>query len=297
MEKKVTNLKEAISIIKDGDKVAIGGHSLRRHPNGLIYEILRQKPKNLTLQGWNNGIDMDMLIGAGLVKKVETSYVGISQFGLANNFRRAAEKKEIEIVEHSELTAIDRFTAGSIGLTFLPSKSPLGTGLETYNKDFKDIYCPFTGERYAALPAFNPDVAIIHMHTADEYGNIQLDQRRLMENEMDVIIAKSAKKVIVSVEQIVSEEQLYNNSHLTVLPRFFVDKVVEMPYGAHPCSCDTRYDYDLDFISIYYQASKLPEDFLDFLKEYVYGIDKHVEYLEKIGIEHIQKITRRRRVR
>jgi len=293
MRNKTSTLKEAVDLINDGDAIAIGGHSIRRHPMAIIYEIIRQGKKELTLLGWNNGIDMDILIGAGLVKKVETAYIGMNQFGLANNFRRAAESKNIEVVEHSELTAIDRFTAGSIGLSFFPSKSPLGTGMEHYNKKFKEIYCPFTGERYAALPAFNPDVAIIHMHVADEYGNIQLDQRRLMENEMDVIIAKSAKKVIVSVEQIVSEEQLYNNSYLTVLPRFFVDKVVEMPYGAHPCSCDTRYDYDLDFIREYYEASKIPEKFVSFLEKYVYDLEDHFEYFKKIGTEHLQKITRR----
>src|SRR5699024_12473762 len=95
---------------------------------------------------------------------------------------------------------------------------------------------------------YTPDVTIGNAHKDDIYGNVQLDEKRMMDNETDVLIAKSAKYVIVTVEQIVSEESIIDKANDTVLPRIFVDAVVEAPYGAHPTSCDTRYDFDIDHL-------------------------------------------------
>lgn len=119
MREKVMGLREAAALIKDGDTVAIGGHTLRRHPMALIHEIVRQGRRGLRLQGWNNGIDMDMLIGAGCAASVETSYIGISAFGLAWNFRRACEGGGLRVIEHSETTGLDMFRRGMMDWGFV----------------------------------------------------------------------------------------------------------------------------------------------------------------------------------
>ena len=216
--------------------------------------------------------------------------------GLANNYRRGIQDKSVRIYEHSETTAIDAFRAGSMGWTFYPSKTPLGSGIEKYNDHVKPTTCPFTGEKFALLPAFSPDVAIIHGHVADYVGNIQLDAIRELDNEVDTLIAKSAKTVIASVEQIVSEEHVQENPHLTILPKFFVDCIVEAPFGAHPTACDCRYDYDLDFLRDYHTESKTPEAFQAWLKKYVLDVKDHYDYLDMIGIQHLLSIQRPREV-
>lgn len=293
---KTTSLSEAVELIEDGMTVAVGGSLIRRHPMALIYEIIRQGKKDLTLLGWNNAIDMDLLIGAGCVKAVETAYVGMAMLGLAHNFRRAVEGKELKVYEHSESTAIDAFRAGSMGWSFVPSKTPLGSGLLEHNENIKTMNCPFTGDLYCVLPAFTPDVAIMHAHVADSLGNVQLDPKRELDNEVDTLIAKSAEKVIVSVEQIVSEDYIYENPHLTILPKFFVDYVVEAPFGAHPTACDCRYDYDLDFLKDYQQQAKSPEGFRGFLDRYVFGITDHYEYLDSIGLQRLFALQRPKEV-
>lgn len=289
---KVMTLREAVGLIRDGDAVAIGGHTFRRHPMALVYEMIRQRKRDLTLLGWNNANDMDALIGAGCARAVETSYVGMSMYGLAPNFRRAVEKEGLQVWDHSETTAIDMFRAASLGLDFLPSKAPLGSGMMKTNPRFKEIACPFTGDTYAAVKAAAPDVAIIHAHFSDRYGNVGLDARRLMENEMDALIAKSAKTVIVSVEQIVSDEFVMNNAHLTFVPGVYVTAVVEAPFGAHPTACDSRYDYDLVHLEAYVQAAKNQADFQQYLDRYVYGVEDHFGYLEQIGLRHLSGIKR-----
>ena len=294
MREKVMGLREAVALIRDGDSVAIGGHTLRRHPMALIHEIVRQGRRGLKLQGWNNGIDMDLLIGAGCAASVETSYIGISAYGLALNFRRACESGALEVIEHSETTGLDMFRATVMGTSFFPTKTPLGTDLMRTNAHLAEVSCPFTGESFAAVRAAQPDVAILHMHTADRYGNVQLDAQRWNDQSADVLIGKAAQTTIVSVEQIVSDEEINRNSLLTVLPRKFVTAIVEAPYGAHPCACDARYDYDLDEVAKYYEASKAEGTFTAYLDERIRGAADHLAYLERIGVGSLMRLTRTR---
>ena len=296
-KKKTTSVREAVELIRDGDTVALGGSLIRRHPMALIYEMIRQEKRNLTLLGWNNAIDMDVLIGAGCVKAIETSYVGMAMIGMANNYRRAVEGGHLKVHEHSETTAIDAFRSGSMGWTFFPTKTPLGSGIEHHNENVRFTDCPYTGEKYALLPAFSPDVAILHAHTSDAMGNVQLDPIRELDNEVDTFIAKSARTVIVSVEQVVSEDAIYANPHLTILPKFFVDRVVEAPFGAHPTACDCRYDYDLEFLREYHTATRSAEEFSSWLAENVLGVKDHSAYLDRLGPERVFSLQRQKEIR
>lgn len=279
---KLTSFEDAIAQIPDGAKIAIGGSLIRKNPMALIREIVRQKKKDLTLYSWSSGMDYDMLIGAGCVKEAWSSYCGLFQLGLAYNFRRAVEQGDIRFVDLSETCCKDKFRAAAFGNSFCISKTPLHTDI-LRNPEFKSIECPFTGEKYVAMEAFKADYAIIHAHRADKYGNVQFDTIRMMDNEMDPIIAKSAKKCIVSVEEIVPEEEIIKTPTQTLLPKLFVDSVVYAPFGAHPTSCDTRYDYDKEHGEYYVACSKTPEGFRKYLDEYVYGTRNEAEYLEKVG--------------
>lgn len=292
MANKVVSLKEAISHIEDNQMVAIGGSLIRRHPMAAVYEIIRQRKKNLTVVAWSSGNDVDILAAAGCIKEVQTSYVGLQNFGLAYNFRRRVEAGEIRVLEQSESIAKEKFRAGGSGLTFAITKTPLGTSLMDHPAYQHRVQCPFTGEEYVAIEAYQPDVAIIHGHYADTEGNIHIPNRRMMDNEIDQMIAKSAKKVIVTVEQIVSNQFIRHRPHDTFLPGIFVDYVVEVPYGCHPNSCDARYDYDEKHLKEYQVLARDQEKFQSYLDEYVYGVEDHAGYLEKIGFEQLLSITR-----
>ncbi|WP_316980324.1 CoA transferase subunit A [Shumkonia mesophila] len=293
-EKKVKRmaLAEAASMIRDGDRVAVAGSLIRRHPMALIHEMIRQRKRGLTLFGWNNGIDFDMLIGAGCVKEAHSAYVGLSNVGLAKNFRRAVEQREIRYVDHSETCAIDRFRAAATGAPYALSKTPLHTGLQENPEYQKEVTDPFTGETWIALEPFHADVAIMHAHRADPYGNVQLDPIRMMDNETDMLICKAANKVIVTVEEFVDEEEIIRTNQQTVLTKLFVDAVVLAPYGAHPNSCDLRYVFDIAHAREYQAKSATAVGFRVYLDEYVYGCKEWDEYLAKIGRKHLESITR-----
>lgn len=280
----VTGLEEAIAAIPNGSSVAIGGHTLRRHPMALVRELIRQRKRDLHLLGWNNGIDMDMLVGAGVARVVETSYVGMGPLGLAKNMRREVESGRVATVDHSESTAIDMFRATALGVDFLPNGTPLGTDLMTFNDGLVEIVSPFTGRTYAAVRGVQPDFALIHAHSADKHGNIQLDVARWMDNSVDTYIARSAKHLIVSVEQVVSADYVRQHPIQTILPRQFVDAVVHAPFGAHPCCCDSRYGYDQAELRAYYEATQTADMFDAYLNDRVFGVDDHWGYLDRVGV-------------
>jgi glutaconate CoA-transferase subunit A len=70
--------------------------------------------------------------------------------------------------------------------------------------------------------------------------------------------------------------------------------VVETPYGAHPCACDARYDYDLEEVERYYEASKGEATFKVYLDHTVRSVADHMGYLERIGVERLMRLTRTR---
>jgi glutaconate CoA-transferase subunit A len=291
VKSKVATLAEAISLVRDGDTVALGGHTLRRHPMAAVAELVRQGRRGLHLLGWNSGIDFDLLVGAGCAKVAETSYVGISGFGLARNFRRAAEAGVIEIREHSEISALDMFRAGSMGIPFMVSSVLRGTDVPATNPRISTVTGPFDGREYTAVEAATPNVAIIHAHCADVYGNVQIDELHWPDNDADEFIGWAGSTTIVTVEQLVSDEQIRANPQRTILPRDAVTCVVEAPYGAYPCACDDRYTYDLGYVGEYYEASADPDAFQRHLERWVLGVDDHAAYLELLGIERLLAVA------
>jgi len=282
MENKQLTLKEAVKLVRSGDTLAIGGNTLRRHPIAFIHEIIRNKITGLTLQCWVSGLDVDLLVGAGCVKKIEAAYVGLGPLGLAPNVRRAIQEGKIEYWDYSETSMIARFRAGGSGLPFLPTKALLGTSMAEHGENIKEITCPFTGQKLHAVSAVTPDVVIIHGYMADEYGNIQSSARRNTD-DIDVIIAKSGKKVICTVEKILTHEAILQNSTFTYIPHHWVDAVVEVPYGAYPGSCDGYYDYDEEHLQLYLEKAKTAKGFEEYLEEYVYEVEDHWQFLNKCG--------------
>jgi len=74
------------------------------------------------------------------------------------------------------------------------------------------------------------DVCLIHAQQADEHGNVQ----HLASPFFDAMLAQASRRVIVSVDRIVSSETIRRNNHLTKLPSVMVDAVLEAPWGAYP---------------------------------------------------------------
>jgi len=303
---KMMSLREAIkNFVNDGDHLSLGGATANRIPVGAIFEIIRQKKKDLHLYGHILGVGADLLIGAGCVRAIEGAYLGIGRFEpTCIRFRKAVERREIFFEDYSNYQMALRFLAGSMGIPYISTRSGLGSDIinqwgfdESFRRKNPCIALkklvvqdnPFSresNEKVVLLPAINPEVTILHVQKTDREGTVRIEGLSFADIEQ----AKAAKHLIVTTEEIVDSEYLKLQPELNHIPSFFVDAIVLLPYGAHPTQCFNYYDYDTVFLNMLKEVSEEDEKFAQFLNEYAYGVDDHVEYLEKIGIRRIQSL-------
>ena len=79
---KCMDLKTAVQdYVPDGAHISIGGFTINRNPMAAVYEIIRQRKKNLHLYAHSNGHGADELIGGGCIARVEIAYGGSGRFG------------------------------------------------------------------------------------------------------------------------------------------------------------------------------------------------------------------------
>jgi glutaconate CoA-transferase subunit A len=288
---KVVSLKEAIrTYVHDGDSVAFGGMGGQQCV-ASAHEIARQGRKDLTLIGDSPCEPADVLIGAGLIRKIEVAWAGYAVAGIGANYRRAIEEgvpSYIQVDEISNYTMGLRFFAGAIGVPFMPTKSLLGSDILKYNPNVKIIDCPYSGEIVALVPATHPDVAFIHVYRSDALGNAQL----FCWSSNAENIARAARRTIVTCEEIVSTEEVRKFSTNTIIPQFCVDAVVELPYGSHPWNMPYCYAYDIPFHMEMMANFRTRDGFLEWLDEWVYGCKDHADYCRKVGWERLLELTR-----
>jgi len=278
MKSKLVSLADAAALIPSGASLTIGGSIIRRSPVALIRELIRQGKSGFTVLAYPAGFTTDLLAGAGAVDRVEAVYEGLFQFGFSYNFRRGVESGAIDIRDFSEVAMAARFRAAAAGVPFMPTDALLGTGMAKYNPEqVKEITDPFSGRKLHAVPAAESDFTLLHGYTADEYGNVQFPIARDAD-DLDPVMAKAAKRLIVTVEKIVPHSEILKTPNLTYIPHTWVEAIVEVPFGAHPLSCDGYYDEDEAHMDDYQRLMRA-EDFASYSARYITGPADHAEYL------------------
>ncbi|OPY80542.1 MAG: Glutaconate CoA-transferase subunit A [Syntrophorhabdus sp. PtaU1.Bin153] len=294
---KLMTVEEAVKrFIKEGSQIALGGFTVARNPMAIVYEIARQAIRNIHLVCHSNGQALDVLIGAGCVRRVEIAYGGNGRFApTCVRFKKAVQEGSIEFEDYSNYQMSLRFLAGALGIPFVPTKSGLGTDLITHEgfsqetrkerkvsrKKFALAQNPFDDkdDQYILLPALNPDVALIHVQYVGDDGTVRMKGLTFA----DIEEAKSADAVIVTCEEIVPRSFIRLDPDQNSLPPFLVDAIVRVPYGAHPTSCYSFYDYDARHLNLYRRIAEDDELFKEYLDEWVYGISSREAYLDKVG--------------
>lgn len=275
---KVVSLQEAVADIQDGSRVALGGWIFNGQPMALVRALIRRGARNLDLIPAPGSIAPDMLIGAGCARSTACVFISFEQFGLAPHFRRQAESGQLKVHDLDGPAMAGGLRAAICDLPFMPIPD-LGTDLPKHAPEFYRPLPTEPGERkLLAAMAIRPDVCLLHAQQADEFGNVQY----LGSPFFDAMLAQASKKVIVSVDRIVSTATIKKANHLTKLPSALVDVVVEAPYGAHPTSSPSLYRNDEMFLAQYVAASRTTEAFESFLDQYV-RCEQHSAYLDAIG--------------
>jgi glutaconate CoA-transferase subunit A len=266
--------------VKDGDTVAMEGFT-HLIPFAAGHEVIRQRRKHLTLIRMTPDLIYDQLIGVGACDKVMFSWGGNPGVGSLHRFRDAFERgwpNQIAIEEHSHAAMANAYDAGAAGLPFAVFRGYRGAELKRVNKNIKEIVCPFTGEKLAAVPAMRLDCAIIHAQRADRDGNVMLEG--IVGVQKEAVLA--ARRSIVTVEEIVDDFGA-RSPNAIILPSWTVGAVVEVPGGAHPSYAHGYYKRDNAFYQAWDAISRERDSFRAWIDEHVLrkGPDAFAAYAKR----------------
>ena len=283
---KLISLSEAVSkFVNDGDLVYAAGFT-HLIPFAAGHEIIRQRKKNLTLARATPDLIYDQMVAAGCARKVIFSYMGNPGVGSLRIVRAALERGELEWEEYSHFGMITRLQAGASGLPFLPMKQTGASDLEAVNPSIKRIPDPYGGADLIAVPALNPDVAIVHVQRADANGNAHL--WGIIGEQKEAAFA--AKKVILTAEEIVDESVIRSDPNRTMIPGIIVSAVCHVPFACHPSYAQGYYDRDNEFYLAWDKLSESSDEVKKYLDEWVYGVQDRAEYWKKLGAQERLKV-------
>jgi len=288
MAKLMTMHDAVAAFVHDGDTVAIEGFT------ACIcfaagHEIIRQRRRDLTLCRMTPDLLYDQMIAAGVAGKLVFSYLGNPGVGSLHAVRRAIEKNipaPLELEEYSHYGMIGRYTAGAVKLPFFPLRSYSGSDMPRVNPRIRTVESPYGDGPIAVVPALNPDVTIVHAQRADPHGNTHLWGLLGVQKES----AFAARRVIVVVEEIVSEEIIRADPNRTLIPSLIVDAVVHEPFGAHPSYVQGYYDRDNEFYLRWDELSRTRPQTEAWLEEWVYGLPDHAAYRKKLGPDAMARL-------
>jgi len=222
------------------------------------------------------------LMALGLMKAIHLSYIGVEMRGNDKNFARVIKSKQAKIVSiwsHGSMAL--GFKAAQLGAPFIASKQLLGSDMLKQNPYVKVIDSPVGKDKepVCLIPALFPDVCIIHVQKADRYGNAVIDGPAIN----DIALAAACRKVILTAERIVPEMAIRENTSASI-PFWYVDAVVDMPYGALPGCCPGYYYWAREWWEWLVRNVTPREENIDaFFDYWVYSTKDQYDFIDKLG--------------
>lgn len=280
----------ALAGIADGATIGIGGILTNGRPMALVREIARRGLRDLTIVAPVAALDVDLLVAAGCVRKVVTSYAGCEAVaGVAPVFRAAVERGEVEAWDADEAHCVAGLRAAGQGLPFLPWRGGVGTDLPAINPDLVEFADPIDGRPLLAVPAIPLDVALIHAERADAYGNVQFDGPA----HTDPLLAAAAEHVVVQVERVVGNDVIRRDPPAT--RRWRTTTVVPAVWGTHPyasAGIEADVAHLRELAGLGRAAAKGDRAGVDgYLRRHVRDAATHADYLETIGVRRILELV------
>ncbi len=283
-QSKQLELSEAIErFVPDGvESLALGGMFMHNNPMGLVRELIRQKKHIKRLITSPGGcINVDLLIGAGLVQEVVTSYVGFEHLGMAPAFRRVAQSGDLKVYELDALSLMLALRAGAANQPFvaLPPGLELSDVSRTNPTFYKSVTDPFTGQTSLVVPALRPKVALVCAQQADKLGNLVMRGSVFTDREM-VMAADSS---LIQIEQLVPTGQLTRNPLAVNVPAYYTSAVVLAAFSSHPTASHRFYHYDEEHLKEYLQLAATASGFQQYFEKYLTAPNE-VDYLGKTSV-------------
>ncbi len=259
------SIADIVAELRDGMTIAIGGWATRRKPMALIRAIARSDLKDLTVISYG-GPDVGMLAASGKIGKLIFAFVSLDHIPIEPHFK-AARQAGLDVWEMDEGMLHWGLRAAAMRLPFLPTRVGIGTAVAD-DPQFKTVTSPYAdGETLLAMPAIRPDVALLHVHRADEKGNVLTLST---DPFFDELMARASERAFVTTEKLVETADLGlpGNARYHLVERPLITGVAEAPFGAHPTSAAPDYQLDLRHLKTYAAAegegwSAYREQFVD----------------------------------
>ncbi|MCO5164148.1 MAG: 3-oxoacid CoA-transferase subunit A [Mesorhizobium sp.] len=220
MDKFVGSVADAVSGIRDGSTVMIGGFGVGQ-PVHLIDGLIEQGAKGLTIVANNAGIGrtgLARLLELRRVRKVVCSFPRTADPVV---FDELYKKGEIELELVPQGTLAERIRAAGAGVAGFYTATAYGTKLAE-GKETRE----FEGRHYVFERALHADVALIEAWQGDRWGNLTYKEAG---RNFNPVMATAAKLTIAQVQHTVELGSLEPNAVVT--PSIFVNRVVHIPYG------------------------------------------------------------------
>ncbi len=214
MNKLVASPMEAISDIKDGASLLVGGFGLCGIPENLIAALRQSGVKGLTVYSNNAGVDefgLGLLLQTRQIKKMVSTYVGENK-----TFEQQFLDGSLEVELVPQGTFAERLRAGGAGIPAFFT----ATGVGTIVAEGKDTRV-FEGREYVMERGIRGDFALVKAWRADAHGNLVF---RKTARNFNPMMATAAKVTIAEVEELVPVGSIDPDQVHT--PGIFVQRVV-----------------------------------------------------------------------
>jgi glutaconate CoA-transferase subunit A len=216
------------------------------------------------------GMQVDMLIGAGCVARVEAAAVSMGENGLAPRFTAALKSGEIEMWDATCPAIQAGLQAAEKGIPFMPLRGIIGSDLLRVRPDWKVIDNPVaeSGVRdpIVVLPAIRPDVTLFHALKADRQGNVWIGVRREL-----MLMAHASRQTLVTVEHIEDGDFLRDPLLAAgTIPALYVTAIALAENGAWPIELVGAYPADHKAQADYVAAARSAEGFARWADEVVH---------------------------
>lgn len=213
-QNKLMSAAEAISHIKDGDTVMIGGFGLRGSPSELIDVLARSGQRDLTIisnSGDSPGIGIGALLRNGQIKRL----IG-THYNMNREVAEARNAGQIEVTLVPMGNLVEAIRAGGFGIPAFYVPVAVGTELGE-DKEIRE----FDGRPYLLERALKADVALIRARKADTLGNLVYHKTA---RNFNPVMATAAAYTIVVADEIVEPGQLQPDAIITA--HIYVDALV-----------------------------------------------------------------------
>lgn len=228
MINKIANsISEALSQVRDGSTVLIGGFGTAGIPNELIEGLIEQGARDLTVVNNNAGngdTGLAALLKAGRVRKIICSFPRQADSFVFDDLYRAG-KIELELVPQGNLAERLRAAGAGVGAFFTPTGfgTELAKNADGSAKETRVI----NGKPYVLEFPIYGDVALIKAETGDRWGNLLY---RKAARNFGPVMATAAKFTVATVHNIVELGTLDPESIVT--PGIHVSKIVKIEHVA-----------------------------------------------------------------